>query len=72
MTDFAKHAEAMRMVVVDATEDATKVDSTPFTGRGVGEALGGMLAMIVALAKTCEALAEYCEQLEASGRGEAT
>ena len=65
MTDFGKHAEVMRMVVADATEDAMKVDFSPFTARGVGEVLGGMLSMIVALAKTCEALAEYCEQLEA-------
>ncbi len=51
-------AETMRTVREDCATDATKLDSTPFTPRGMGEALGTILAMIAAVAHGVELLAE--------------
>ena len=48
---------AMRLVQGDAAHDAVKVDSTPFTPRGVGEQLGAIYAMISAIARAVELLA---------------
>jgi hypothetical protein len=56
--DLRRHAEIMRTVAADCEADATRVDSRPFTGRGVGEALGEMLAMIAACAKSVAVLAD--------------
>lgn len=52
------HAERMRMVRDDAKADATRLDSTPFTPRGIGETFGQVLAMIAAIADTVAVLAE--------------
>lgn len=58
MTDLGKIAETMRTVAADCEEDATKLDGTPFTPRGVGETLGAMLAMIAACAKGVAVVAD--------------
>lgn len=54
-------AVTMREVQDDCKRDAVALDSTPFTSRGVGEALGTMLAMIAAVARGVELLAEKVE-----------
>lgn len=51
-------AETMATVRADCATDATALDSTPFTPRGMGEALGTILAMIAAVAHGVERLAE--------------
>lgn len=58
MTDLAKLADTMRTVAADCEQDATKLDSTPFTPRGMGETLGAMLAMIAACAKGVAVVAD--------------
>lgn len=56
-------AEVMRQVAEDCATDAAALDSTPFTPRGIGEALGAILAMIAAVAKGVELLAAEIERL---------
>ncbi len=60
-------AQTMRDVQNDCATDAIALDSTPFTPRGIGETLGTMLAMIQAVAKGVELLAE---QLDPANRTE--
>ena len=55
--------EVMRMVQADAKDDARRLDGKPFTGRGVGETFGEVLAMIAALARAVEVLAEKVDAL---------
>lgn len=51
-------AETMRQIQADCHSDAKALDSTPFTPRGVGESLGTVLAMLAAVARAVELLAE--------------
>ena len=53
----ARIEEVMRLIAADAEADALKVDSTPFTPRGVGENFGNIYAAIKALAEAVELLA---------------
>ena len=62
MTALAVTRERARLVFEDAPHDAERLESTPFTSRGVGEALGNLLAMVAALAKCVE---EIVAELEA-------
>lgn len=55
---IANVADLMRVVQDDCQTDALALDSTPFTPRGVAEALGATLAMIGACARSIEVLAE--------------
>ena len=54
-------AEIMRLVQSDCKQDAELLDRTAFTPRGVGEAFGNVLAMIAAVARGVEVLAEKIE-----------
>ena len=60
--DLHRQVEVMRMVADDCQKDSVRLDSRPFTPRGVGESLGEMLAMIAAcatgVANVAEALIE--------------
>jgi hypothetical protein len=58
MPDLREHARVMRVVADDCEVDATKLDSTPFTPRGMGETFGSTLAMIAACAKSVAAVAD--------------
>jgi len=58
MTDLAQLAETMRTVAADCKDDATKLDQTPFTPRGIGETLGAVLAMVAACANGVAAVAD--------------
>lgn len=51
-------AETMRLIQADCKQDALALDATPFTPRGVGESLGSTLAMLAAVARAVECLAE--------------
>jgi hypothetical protein len=51
----------MRQVQQDCKNDAAALDRTTFTPRGVGEALGTTLAMVAAVARAAELLAEELE-----------
>lgn len=51
-------SDTMRQVQADCKSDAAALDSTPFTPRGVGESLGTILAMLAAVARAVELLAE--------------
>lgn len=57
-TRLDKVVATMKMVADDCVEDAKNLDHTHFSPRGVGEALGGMLAMISAVAKSTAIVAE--------------
>lgn len=63
-------ARRMRMVAADCETDATSLDATPFTGRGVGEVFGNLLAMIKACATVnallCDELVELRREKQAS------
>ena len=61
---LTKAREIAEMVYADCATDALKLDSTPFTPRGIGEVLGATLAMIAAVAKVCEHLADEIESLQ--------
>lgn len=50
--------ERARLVRADCATDAKAVDTTPFTSQGVGPIFGNIFAMIAALAKCIEELAE--------------
>jgi len=50
-------SEVARQIATDCATDATALDSTPFTPRGMGETFGSTLAMVAALARAVEALA---------------
>lgn len=52
------HAERMKMVSDDCGADAAALDRTPFTPRGMGEALGQILAQVAAVADTLRVLCE--------------
>lgn len=58
MSNLIKIAETMRLVAADCKEDASKLDRTPFTPRGMGETFGAQLAMIAAVAKATAVLAD--------------
>lgn len=58
MADLAKIADTMRQVAADCETDATALDRTPFTPRGMGETFGATLAMIAAVAKATAVLAD--------------
>lgn len=49
-------AEVMRLIQTDCEADALGLDGTAFTGRGVGEQFGNVLAAISALAAAVEVL----------------
>lgn len=51
----------MRLVQDDCRADAERIDVTPFSPRGVGEAFGTTLAMLCAVARAVEILAEKIE-----------
>lgn len=68
--DLRKQANVMRMVASDCEKDATKLDSTPFTPRGIGETLGAMLAMIAACARGVAAVADTLADWEDYERGD--
>jgi hypothetical protein len=51
-------ANLMRIIQADCANDATRLDSTPFTPRGMGETFGTQLAMIKAIARAVEMLAD--------------
>ena len=53
-------------VQTDLTADALQLDSTPFTGLGVGEALGAHLAMTAVLAQLTEQLVDFVGLLSTS------
>jgi hypothetical protein len=57
MVDLTTAARA-RLVRENCARDAAAVDSTPFTARGIGETFGILFALIAALAKCIEELAE--------------
>lgn len=57
MNDLEPLIQNMRLIQTDCKEDATRLDSTPFTPRGVGSTFGEHLAMISALARAVELLA---------------
>ena len=61
MSDIKEIAARMALVYDDCKTDATRVDETPFTPRGVGGLLGEHLAMIAAVAKSVEQLAYEVE-----------
>lgn len=50
--------QVMRLVQEDCEAEGTSTRAIPFTGRGVGEQLGNMLAEIKAVAWGVEVLAE--------------
>jgi hypothetical protein len=50
--------ERAQLVLEDTHRDAVKLDSTPFTPRGIGTVLGEQLAMIAALASCIIELTE--------------
>lgn len=54
-------AGVMREIQADCKSDALALDATPFTPRGVGESLGSTLAMVAAIARAVEVLAEKVE-----------
>ncbi len=56
--NLKKIAETMRTVADDCADDASKLDATPFTNRGVGETFGNVLAMIRACATGVAIVAE--------------
>lgn len=56
--------EVASTVRADCAADATALDRTPFTPRGMGETFGANLAMIAALAQLIEHLAEHVQELE--------
>ena len=62
--DLKRLAEMMRTVAADCDEDSKRLDSTPFTPRGVGETLGEHLAMIAAVAKGVAVVADELAQRE--------
>lgn len=51
-------AEMMRTIQHDCKQDAEEVDRTPFTPLGIGTQFGTILAMIAAVARGVERLAE--------------
>lgn len=53
---------SMKLIQDDCVTDALNVDSTPFTGKGVGENLGNLYAMVKTLARAIEILAENHEE----------
>lgn len=55
---MATIAETMRQIQQDCKDDAIRLDSTPFTPRGVGESFGSTLAMLAVVAEAVELLAE--------------
>jgi hypothetical protein len=55
---LAEVSRVAAMVEADAFNDAQRLDTTPFDKRGVGEMLGGMLAMTAALARLVTMLAD--------------
>jgi hypothetical protein len=59
VTTLAETQARARLVREDTALDAAAVDRTPFTPRGLGMALGAILAQIGALAKCIE---ELCEE----------
>ena len=63
--DLRKLAETMRMVAADCAEDATKLDSTPFTPKGIGSVLGEHLAMIATVAQGIAIVADELDELTA-------
>lgn len=71
MTDWANVAEKMRLVASDCEADAVKLDSTPFTPRGVGSVLGEHLAMIMAVATATSLVAEEFAKMEDEFRKQA-
>ncbi len=58
MVDLAAVAERARLVRQDTATDAAAIDRTPFTPQGIGPLFENLLAMIAALAKCIEELAE--------------
>ena len=56
-SDLSQTIDRARLVREDCVTDAEALDRTPFTPRGIGEALGSMLAQIAALAKCIEEIA---------------
>jgi hypothetical protein len=46
------HAERMALVRDDLADDARRLDSTPFTPRGMGETFGALMACVAAVADT--------------------
>ena len=62
MKDLTRIADVMRLVSADCEADASKLDSTPFTPRGIGETLGTMLAQIKACADATAAIAEQLSE----------
>jgi hypothetical protein len=59
---IATLAETMRVVRADCEADAIRTEGMPMTGRNVGEMFGSTLAMIAAVARGVELLAEEREQ----------
>jgi hypothetical protein len=56
-------ADTMRQVVADCETDAAALDRTPFTPRGVGEAMGSTLAMVAAVARAVARLDSDLDEL---------
>ena len=65
MSDLSTTIARARMVREDCNTDAAALNSTPFTPKGIGETFGNTLAMIAAVAKCCEEIAETLAQEEA-------
>lgn len=61
MSDLPLTAARAKLVREDCTTDAERLDSTPFSPKGIGPVLGSMLAMIAALAKCIEEIVEHEE-----------
>ena len=62
--DLRDIAETMRLVARDCDTDATALDRTPFTPKGVGAVLGEPLAIVAAVAKGVAIAADELAQRE--------
>lgn len=63
-TTTRNYADVMREVEKDCATDATALDSTPFTPRGIGETFGNTLAMLAAVAHACAVAHDRIASLE--------